>query len=78
MYMHAACAPDVLVMCIISSAQRTGHLDLYQCQYKQSSRSHTIFKLTIESRVRDEEHSDGTIRVASLVSGLGKCVRIQL
>ena len=37
--------------------------------------SHTsIYKLTIESRVRDEEHSGGTIRVSSLVSGLGKCV----
>ncbi|XP_064390879.1 uncharacterized protein LOC135338733 isoform X12 [Halichondria panicea] len=33
---------------------------------EHSSRSHTIFKLTIESRVRDEELSDGTIRVASL------------
>ena len=32
------------------------------------------FRLTIESRVRDEELSDGTIRVSSLVSGLGKCV----
>ena len=32
--------------------------------------SHTsIYKLTIESRVRDEEHSDGTIRVSSLVVG---------
>ncbi|XP_064390921.1 uncharacterized protein LOC135338768 isoform X2 [Halichondria panicea] len=31
---------------------------------EHSSRSHTIFKLTIESRVRDEER---TIRVASLL-----------
>ncbi|XP_064391410.1 uncharacterized protein LOC135339255 [Halichondria panicea] len=32
-----------------------------------NSKSHTISKLTIESRVRDEELSDGTtIRVSSL------------
>ena len=33
-----------------------------------SSRSHTIFTLTIESRLRDEEGGDGTVKVASLVS----------
>ena len=36
---------------------------------ERSSRSHTIFKITIESRlIRDEEEGDGTIKVASLVS----------
>ena len=34
----------------------------------RSSRSHTIFTLTIESRLRDEEGGDGTVKVASLVS----------
>ena len=33
----------------------------------RSSRSHTIFTLTIESRLGDEESGDGTVRVASLV-----------
>ena len=33
-----------------------------------SSRSHTVFTLTIESRLRDEEGGDGTVKVASLVS----------
>ena len=36
----------------------------------RSSRSHTIFTLTIESRLRDEEGGDGTVRVASLVISL--------
>ena len=36
---------------------------------ERSSRSHTIFKITIESQlIRDEEEGDGTIRIASLVS----------
>ena len=34
----------------------------------RSSRSHTIFTLTVESRLRDEEGGDGTVKVASLVS----------
>ena len=40
---------------------------------EHSSRSHAIFKLVIESRVKDEELSDGTIRVASLVRAVCVC-----
>ena len=35
-----------------------------------SSRSHSIFTLSVESRLRDEEGGDGTVKVASLVSQL--------
>ena len=41
-----------------------------------SSRSHTIFTLTIESRLRDEEGGDGTVKVASLVSIVHINIRI--
>ncbi len=72
MYMHAACAPDVLVMCIISSAQRTGHLDLPSTTPDHTQYSNWPLKAGLEMR---NSISDGTtIRVSSLVSGLGKCV----
>ena len=37
---------------------------------ERSSRSHTLFTMTVESRLREgEEEDDGTVRVATLVSG---------
>lgn len=46
---------------------------------ERSSRSHTIFKITIESRlVSDQEESDGTIRVASLVRYLPSAYNVHL
>ena len=36
---------------------------------ERSSRSHTLFTMTVESRLREgEEEDDGTVRVATLVS----------
>ncbi len=37
------------------------------CMNEQSSRSHTIFRLTIESKARDSE-MDGAVNVSQLVS----------
>ena len=37
---------------------------------ERSSRSHTLFTMTVESRLREgQEEDDGTVRVATLVSG---------